>query len=416
MKNIKPHYIVSVLFLGGIVFSAVGFNHNQLPLFENLEQFVLFAQEEIKLEKGAQISSGDLGSNSSINIQKDAVISGNLFADRIDIDKNTTVNGNASYNKLKIDKSSQILGTKTKPVHLPIANLPSIPEFTVGKQDFKFTGQENTLNSGAYRNITLEKDSKLTLTGGTYNINKLELKENSTLVFDSPAIMNIQFKLKGQNRIAILPGPNLKSDDLIINYNGFLKKEDTRRFPWLPFGGTITSKEEPEDDDGEVQQLFGGTEWKDYQDKKTGRPIVFGRESFLNFKLLAPKASVFIGEAITLRGQIAAKKIWVGKNSILSRENSFEKESDLTKIIEEEGAKFIVNEIIILFDDGATIEDLLNVANFANGRATGFIPDLGMGKIEVSTRTPEELNSLINSIRNSGIPLIDDVLPNALIL
>ena len=70
------------------------------------------------------------------------------------------------------------------------------------------------------------------------------------------------------------------------------------------------------------------------------------------------------------------------------------------QIIEEEGIKFIVNEIIILFEDGATIEDLLNVANFANGRATGFIPDLGMGKIEVSTQTMEELNGLMDLIKN----------------
>ena len=157
MPTVRPHHIISVLAFGGIVLAAVNFNSQ--PLFQNTDNFVLFAQEEIKLEQGVQISSGDLGSNKKIDIEKDAIINGNLFADRISIDKNTTINGNASFNKLQIKKESEILGTQTKPIQLPIVNLPEIPEFTIGTQDFKFEGENNTLPSGNYRNITIEKNS-----------------------------------------------------------------------------------------------------------------------------------------------------------------------------------------------------------------------------------------------------------------
>ena len=132
----KPHYIISVIAVSGIVFAAVNFSNP--PLFQNTDNFVLFAQEKMELEKGVQVSSGDLGSNEEIDIEKDSTINGNLFADKSPLDKNTIINGNASFNKFKIEKDAKILGTQTKPVSLPIANLPEIPDFSIGTRDFKF--------------------------------------------------------------------------------------------------------------------------------------------------------------------------------------------------------------------------------------------------------------------------------------
>ena len=286
-KRIKGnyHYIVSALAVVGIAF--VAFNSTNSSLFNNLDQFILFAQEEIKLEQGIQISSGDLGSNDKIDIEKDAIINGNLFADTISIDKNTTINGNASFNKIKIHKEAKILGTQTKPVQLPIANLPEIPEFQIGTQDFKFEGENNALITGNYRDIVLEKNSRLILSGGVYNLRKLELKDGAVLIFNASATLNIQFKLKGQKHVSILPGQNnIKPDDLIINYLGIRAKQE---------------KEIKEDDDNEIESEMDDKEKKELKDWKIGRPVVFGKNSFLNFKLLAPKASVHIGEDSTIR-------------------------------------------------------------------------------------------------------------------
>ncbi|MBI4119624.1 MAG: polymer-forming cytoskeletal protein, partial [Parcubacteria group bacterium] len=207
--------IIALVAVGGFAYAA--FSSTTPPLFQNTDNFVLFADENIELQKDVQISSGDIGSNNKLDIDKDAIIIGNLFANRIDIDKNTTVNGNASFNQLKLHKEARILGTQTKPVQLPIANLPPVPDFQVGTQDLKFQGQNNTLAAGSYQDIALEKDSRLTLTGGIYNLRKLELKDGAVLIFDASTILNIQFKLRGHNRVSILPGLNLKPDDLVIN-------------------------------------------------------------------------------------------------------------------------------------------------------------------------------------------------------
>src|SRR3989338_2070063 len=222
--KVKKHHIISAFAVSGL--AAAFFNFNSQPLFQNTDYFVLFASEELKLEQDVQVSSGDLGSNKNLDIEKDVIISGNLFADRTTIDKNTAINGNASFNKIKLHKDAQILGIQTKPVQLPIANLPEIQAFNIGTQNFNFTGATNTLAAGNYRDIVVEKSSRLELSGGIYNLRKLELKENSTFVFNASTTINIQFKLRGKDRVSVFPDLNLKPDDLKINYLGIKPKKE----------------------------------------------------------------------------------------------------------------------------------------------------------------------------------------------
>ena len=390
----KPQYIVSAIAIGGIAFAATNFS-NPL-LFQNTENFVLFAQEEIKLEQGVQVSSGDLGANEEIDIQKDAIINGNLFADKITLDKNTVINGNVSFNKLKLHKEAQILGTQTKPVQLPIAVLPDIPDFQIGTQDFKFTGENNTLSAGSYSNITLEKQSRLTLTGGIYNLNKLELRENSTLIFNAATTLNIQFKLRGKDRISILPGLNVKPDDLKINYLGIRPKHE---------------KEDKEDDDEEIESEMDDKEKKEHKDRKIGRPIVFGQNSFLNFKLLAPKASVHIEKETTLRGRILARKIKIGKDGILSKEEAFVKESDPAKIVTDPGGnRLFANEIIVLFSDSVTDAEIEQILGILGARITGIMEQPKIYKFEVNTATITALLSAIEEIKSK--PFVIEAVPN----
>ncbi|KKU49704.1 MAG: hypothetical protein UX72_C0047G0003 [Parcubacteria group bacterium GW2011_GWA2_47_10] len=99
-KKIRSHHVISLFALGGFLLAA-SYSPAKLPLFSNIDNFVLFGSEGVTLEEGTQISSGDVGSNKTIHIDKDAIINGNLFADRIELGKNTTINGNASFNTIK---------------------------------------------------------------------------------------------------------------------------------------------------------------------------------------------------------------------------------------------------------------------------------------------------------------------------
>lgn len=363
MRNVKPHHVISLLAAGGIAFAALNFQNQ--PLFSSLDQFVLFAEEEIKLEQGVQVSSGDLGANGKLGIQKEAIINGNLFADRITIDKDSQINGNASYNKLDIKKESRILGTQIKPVQLPVALLPEIPDFAVGTQDFKFVGQNNALTAGNYRDVTIEKDGRLTLSGGAYNLRKLELKENSTLIFSAPAIANIKEELKAQQNVSFLPAANsLTPQDLEIRY----------------------------------------------ADKKS---IEFGKRSFLNFKLMAPEASVHIGEETTLRGQVLARKVRVGKGGVVSREVAMFREFDPTKvIIDSEKSIYPTNEVIVNFTSDATVVDAQAIANFVNGIIVGYIDFANAYQFQVSAAAEPELDAVITKIKSLNNPKVEGIFPN----
>lgn len=379
MEHIKNHYhyIVSALAVAGIVFAVASFSNP--PLFQNTDNFILFASEEIKLEKEVQISSGDLGSNKELDIQKDVIITGNLFADEVEIDKNTQINGNVSFNKLEVHKEAKILGNQTKPVSLPIANLPEIPDFQIGTQDFKFEGNNNNLAAGSYRDLKIEKDSRLVLTGGIYNINKLEIKENSILIFSAITILNIKKELKSQQHISILQGNNnLKPTDLVINYQGENEK------------------------DGQDKKNEGGF-----------KPIEFGKNSFLNFKLLAPKASVHIGEATTLRGQILARNVKIEKDSILIRELSGIKELDPTKvIIDSEKSIYPTNEVIVNFTSDASVVDAQSIANLVNGIIIGYIGFANAYQIQVPASTEAELDAIITQIKSLNNPKVEGAFPN----
>ena len=396
-RNRKSSYLVSALGVAGIAFAV--FNFSGLPFFQNTDNFVLFAQEEIKLEQGVQVSGGDIGSNGKIDIEKD-IINGNIFADIISIDKNTLINGNASFNKLKTKKETQILGTQTKPIQLPIVHLPEIPEFQVGTQDFKFEGTANTLIAGSYRNITLEKSSRLILTGGIYNLNKLELKENSMLIFNASTTLNIQFKLRGHDRVSILPGQNIKPDDLKINYLGIKPKGE---------------KEEREDDDDEVNTLHDNQEKKDHKDRKIGRPVVFGKQSFLNFKLFAPNAKVIVGKETTFRGQTLARKIKIGKGGILSLDISGSIQPKLSDIILTEGERVVINQIVLQLITVGTLEDAQKIAASVNGIVTGIIPSINLYQILIETRTIAELDALIQRLLSQQNPKIKSVSKNVIL-
>jgi len=392
-----PHLLVISIAFTGIFASLMMLSvyaASASPLFASIDQFVLFADQTLSLDANTTISSGDIGANKTLNIGKDSTANGNLFADTIAIDKNTSINGNATFNKLT--DTSAILGTKTTPISLPIAPLPVIAPFTIGTQDFTLSGTANTLPAGSYKDITVQKGSTLTLNGGTYNVNTLDLQEHATLIFTAPTTLNIQSKLRGRDHVSILNGSNAKPDDLHINYVGIKSKEDKGN----------------QDDDAEMAQQIDPEDRADHDKGIIGRPVVFGDNAFLNAALLAPHASVIIGKDSTLRGQVLAGKIKAGKGFVGSRDAVFAKESDASKVIESGGAEFLSNEIIILMTDDATYTDAQRIADSVRGVIAGYIAPPQIYKIEVQTNTVVALDALINQINTAGDPHVQGATRN----
>jgi cytoskeletal protein CcmA (bactofilin family) len=357
----KPHLSLSALVLGGTLIAFGGGVH--APLLPATDSFALFATDTLTLEQGTQVSSGDLGSNGTIALEKDVLVNGDLFANDLSIDKNTVINGSATYNKLQIKKEAQILGTQTNTATLPIANLPAFADLTHDTESRTVTGTTTTLAPGNYRDITLEKDSTLTLSGGIYTLDALEFGDHATLIFIGTTTINIERAFKGGAHVAILPGVHTSPDQLAINYRGV-------------------------------------------------QPITFGTRAFLNGKLLAPEANVIIGAESVLRGQVLAKRITIRKGGVVSRTEEFAAEPDPTKIITDGNTQFPANEIILQLLDGATFADAVTIADGVGGQITGALPELNMYKIEVHTVTGAALQSLVQSIIDAHNPLVSSATLN----
>ena len=373
----KPHVSLSALVLGGTLFAFSGGVHQ--PLLPTTDPFVLFATESLTLEQDTQVSSGDLGSNGSLAIDKNVLVTGDLFAKIITIDKNTVVNGNASFNNIKLHKESQILGAQTKPTPLPIANIPAFSDSTIGTESRTVSGATTALAPGNYRDITIEQASTIVLSSGTYNLSALELKDHATLIFTGTTTINIARTLKGGSHVSILPGLHTIPDQLIINYNG-----------------TPSVNEHAQKTDA------------------AAIPVIFGNRAFLNGRLFAPNANVIIGKESTLRGQVVARGIMVKKEGVVSRTESFAMESDPGKVVENQGIRFMVNEIVILLTPDATISDAQAIASLVGGTLTGFVPNPPTYKVEVFASMPAELFAFITQMKSSGNPKLIEAVPNLL--
>ncbi|MBI2591700.1 MAG: hypothetical protein HYW34_03430 [Candidatus Brennerbacteria bacterium] len=367
IENFKLHHLAYLLAGGGIFFAALNFNFNNQPLFTNLNQFILVAEDKIELAENVQISSGDLAANKEISIAENNIINGNLFSDEIKIAENTTINGNISFNQLELTPSSKILGVTSSPVSLPIIQLPNIPDFPTGNQKL-IINQTSTINPGNFDEIEVKENITLTLTPGTYNLNKLKLENNSSLLFSGLTIINVQKELVIGKKVLIVSS--------------------------LPSTGS-----------GQATDLQINIQ----EDKD----IDIGENSLLSFKLLAPNSQIDLGERITFRGQILARGIKIGEGSILSKEEFFTRKAEaLNLIIDDDGSHYPVNHIVVNFSSDATFLDAQDIANLVAGRIVGFTRSSNSYLIEVATQAPFELTNLINLIESQLNPQIEGVLRN----
>ncbi|MBI2451250.1 MAG: hypothetical protein HYV52_02865 [Parcubacteria group bacterium] len=361
----KKLYFSSILAVG-IISVTVLFSQSSNPEpFRPIEDFVLFGKEGVHLSEDIQSLSGDIGSNKEIKIAEKSKIVGNLFSQEIKLTENTEIDGNITTQQLEQTSTTKILGTISKEISFPIAQIPDIPDFQIGTQDIEITQKDFILPSGSFRDIRVKENASLIM-AGIYNLRSLRLENNSVILFNGLTILNIRnsFEL-GQDIIVTPKLSSLSVKEIKIN--------------------TLVSE-----------------------------TIHIGNRSILGFRLIAPNAVVEIGEEGLLRGSIWAREVEIEKNALVSKEDSFEKESDPTKVVEDQGVKFIGNEILILFKNEATQSAIQQVVNLINGKVVGFIPNPLIVKIEVQTITLQDLNDKIQLIKNLNNPLIVGVMQNLL--
>lgn len=358
----KKLTLAGPLFVATLFSFAVITLGNNGPAITDTGPFVLVAQNSIHLATDTQISSGDIASNKDIRISEDAIVNGNLFSDRIQLANGVLINGSATFNKLIKSETAEVFGEETKNISRNVVELPQIPDFQTGSINY-IIQEDTTLNPGNYNEIEVKENAILTLNPGIYNINRLTLRNNSKLIYSGETTINIKNQLQIQNNTLIASSnPNSNSTtEFQINYIG-------------------------------------------------KSPTNIGENSFITAKILAPDSRVQIGNKTVFRGQILAGDINVGEGSVLSREFSFVKESDLTKVVQgDDGARFLVNEITFALSETSTPQDAIELVEVIDGTIIGHIVTINRYKVEITTETIEELEEAIEKLEDLNDSRIESI-------
>lgn len=371
--QIKPRYFF--YFLAGVFiffaafnltsqfnpFAALSFNSNNHPL-RPIEEFVLFATDKVELSQDIQSLRGNIGSNEEIRILERSRINGDLFSNQIRLAEEVIINGNTLSKILRLDPTAKILGVSSTGISFPVAKIPEIPSFTHGEQDLKIpANQEITLSPGNFRDLEIGENSRITFQPGIYNLRALKAGQNSRLILENGAVFNIAESL------------NIENDVSLFSKNNQIKPENI---------------------------LF---------QTPANSAINIGQNTNLTFRLIAPNANVQISQDSLIRGNIWARDIIVGEETVITRTTSFAIPSNPQDIIQIGDLRVFVNSINVNFIDAATFEDAERIAQIINAKISSFGPTTNTYEFEILTRTKAELDAAVNQLRSLNDPKIEGV-------
>ena len=270
-------------------------DHDGLVMYIMLEDVipataVLAAENSIYIDRLSAVYSGDVlvandaegdvlgGSNELVLDRRASIAAGfQVKADGITVFPDAVVDSDVFYNSL--ENFGAINGTETSPLDLPAFNAPEFPEITPGDQDVNVPRNSSaTLDAGAYGVVTVRKNSTLTLTGGEYHIEKLELLGEAHMVFEAATDLRVAGRIEAELGMNVGPadGSSVSASDIIIYVGGMN-------------GTTGGILEEP-------------------------LAVSFGNFAEIDANIYAPNGSIAIKGNSTMEGSFVARDIQIGRN------------------------------------------------------------------------------------------------------
>jgi hypothetical protein len=193
-----------------------------------LGDFVVFSQEHTHLRANTKVHTGNVGANASLPDpnggadDKEEVEIGlgvkmlqagsKVMGDTVRLRASSQVY-DVHFNEEFFGSGAAILGNQVTPQSLPVvASLPPLPPIAPGATDIEVpANQTMTLAAGAYRRITVNHDATLILTGGVYQIEKLDVRQDARLYFTAPAEVRVKNEMDTDARAYIGPAPSAPS-------------------------------------------------------------------------------------------------------------------------------------------------------------------------------------------------------------
>ena len=196
-----------------------------------LSSFSVFATNSVWIRQGADINSGNIGvkdvspgpwlaSQSEVTVGINVYVADgvSIYGDSIKVKTGASA-FDVYYNKLT--NNGTIRGSENTPLSLPLdIMMPPFPTPVPGTEDHDILqGGSLTLSPGSYGETMVRKNATLTLTGGTYHFENLDLGIlNAKVLFQAPTDMIINNRLKPGKDAFIGPedGSGISAKDIRI--------------------------------------------------------------------------------------------------------------------------------------------------------------------------------------------------------
>ncbi len=192
-----------------------------------LSEFVVFSQEQTHLRANAKVFTGNVGANISLPDpnggadDKEEVEIGErvtmlqagskVIGDTVRLRSDSQVY-DVNFNESFFSTNATILGNQISPRSLPVLTMPALPAITPGANDVVVPANQSLmLAPGAYRNITVNHDATLILTGGIYQMEKLDIRQDAKLHFTGATEMRVKNEMDTDASAFIGPAPSASS-------------------------------------------------------------------------------------------------------------------------------------------------------------------------------------------------------------
>ncbi len=200
-----------------------------------LSSFSVFATNSVWVRQGSDVNSGNIGvadaspgpwldSQSEVSVGKSVYVADgvSIYGDSIKVKTGASA-FDVYYNELT--NNGTIRGSEYTPLVLPLdITMPTFPTPAPGTEDHDIPqGGNLTLDAGSYGEIMVRKNATLTLTGGTYHFENLDLGDlNAKVLFQTPTDLIINNRLEPGKSAVIGPdvGSGISAKDIRIYVNG----------------------------------------------------------------------------------------------------------------------------------------------------------------------------------------------------
>ena len=339
----------------------------------SLSDVVLFAHEDISLDKHSKLESGSIVVNEAgattshrhrFELSLDDVNAApgtNLVADSIYIGRGSFINSDVFYNELV--KRGRLTGAETTPIDLPVFD--ALPPFEMAPDEEGQPVPEDVtvrsrrtreLPEGDYGLLRAGKGSVVVFTGGVYNFREVDIDNGAKLVFTAPSHIRVEFRFSNDDHAYIGPGKdsNITARNIIF-YVASLDGDKGRDY-WERRWGDKYNNHHSEHSYSKNSHYGWGFAHKSSKHSLSGKhpeAVSIGQNSVVFANFYVTNGTLHLGKKSFFTGAVLAQHIKVDDHVRIRLDSAFE---DVNQFIETVDDSLTVNqgETATVLDSGET--------------------------------------------------------------